>query len=212
MGAPVPDDPAPDVQVILSAGARRFASRVHYDEERPALGEVAYLALAPAERVTVEVIDVDGDESEPIGKGAFAVPAGGPVAPLAFGAVKRLEIALRPVERAEERFVVTAAGSLETPLYLFAGEAVRVTAADGTMCAGSACAGPDGAHPGSALGQLAPELAVGRLSAALGPTGETAVPGARVRASRDDYLVLSLVTAPSLELAGSYRVEVVVEP
>ena len=211
-GAQVPDAPAPDVQVIVTQGARRFASRVHYDEAAPSLGEVAYLALAPSDKLAVEVVEVDGEESEPIGKTSFAVPAPGrSLSPLAFGQVKRLEIELKPVARGEESFVVGGAGSVDTPLYLFAGQAVRAEAA-GSLCLGRACAGPEGPKPGSELARLAPELPVGQLSAEVAGESQPFAPAAAVRAPHDDYLVLSLVTSPAVRLDGSYRVTVAVEP
>jgi hypothetical protein len=209
-GTHLADGTDPDVQVIVSAGARRLASRVHYDQSQADLGELGYFALSPAERFTVEVFDVDGEGREAIGKTSFAAPEEATAEPLAFGQVRRLELEVRPVGRAEESFVVSQ-GSLESPLYLFAGQSARVSA-EGQLCAGRACTGPAGAAPGSALGRLAPAMTVGRLVAVLGEAEQPLAAEAHLRAARDDYLILSLTTSPAVRLSGSYRVTVAVEP
>lgn len=210
-GVAVDDAPTPDLQVIVSSGARRFASRVHYDQTEAALGEFAYLTVAPTDNaLDIEVVDVDGEEQESIGKTRLVLPPGGFSSPLRFGAVRSLELTIVPVPRAEESFVVDKA-ELDTPLFVYGEETVRV-AAEGEMCVGKRCTGPGAALRG--FESRAPGIALGRLQVSV---GDGAPPsdfsdGLRYRARAGGYLSLALATTPHLPLAGKYRVTVDVEP
>jgi hypothetical protein len=216
-GSTMGDGAEPDLKIVIRVGQQVFSSRVAQDKVDASFDDFAYFSRSPDEPVEIEVWDEDGTDRELVGKTRLTgeLP---PMKVTRFGEVSELSLSAEKMTEARNRFVISGTGEdvQPTPLVLFSGEKVLITAT-GKMCVDKkTCSGPEGLSERAARA-LSPngEGTPGTLSI---QTGE----GEALKAERlpvgtfvvgaSGHLAFRLTTANGRQLDGAYEVSVVVNP